>query len=56
MAETNAFYLFQLELTKKELKAKRMERLPLLHACDDLREDLLETGLQIKVRKETSFV
>lgn len=35
-------------LSAEEVKAKKRERTPLLQACDDLRNDLLKSGLQIK--------
>ncbi|XP_071535122.1 probable cysteine--tRNA ligase, mitochondrial [Panulirus ornatus] len=35
-------------LTPEEKKVKRKERVPLLQACDNLRTELLKTGLQLK--------
>ncbi|XP_068250061.1 probable cysteine--tRNA ligase, mitochondrial isoform X2 [Palaemon carinicauda] len=44
----------QLELPPEDKKVKRKERVPLLQACDNLRENLLTTGLTIKDHNESS--
>ncbi|XP_063849931.1 probable cysteine--tRNA ligase, mitochondrial [Scylla paramamosain] len=41
----------QTGLSVEEVKDKKRERMPLLHACDHLREELLKSGLQIKDHK-----
>ncbi|XP_053648874.1 cysteine--tRNA ligase, mitochondrial isoform X2 [Cherax quadricarinatus] len=52
--QVRAFALLQDEdsmkqvLTPDEKKAKRKERIPLLKACDNLRDNLLKSGLHIK--------
>ncbi|XP_064089686.1 probable cysteine--tRNA ligase, mitochondrial isoform X2 [Macrobrachium nipponense] len=44
----------QQELSSADKKLKRKERVPLLQACDNLRENLQMTGLSIKDHNESS--